>query len=63
MKIIFDDGSFICMDESVNDGKIITISMCGVSYDGGSVTMSSSDLATEQAEQILEFLQEILKKV
>lgn len=63
MKISFKDGSFIHIDKSHNSGKVITITMCGVSSDGNSVTMSSSDLEFEQVEQICEFLQEALKKV
>jgi len=63
MKISFEDGSFIHIDESYNGGKAITITMCGVSSDGNSVTMSSSDLELEQVEQVCEFLQKVLKKV
>lgn len=63
MRIAFEDGSFIDVEDSPNDGKIITITMCGVSSDGNSLTMSSSDLELEQVEQICEFLQNTLKKV
>ena len=60
MKISFEDGSFIHVDEATRDDKAITISMCGVN--GNRLTMSSSDLDIEQLEQLVEFMQEILKK-
>ena len=62
MKLSFNDGSFICLDESPNDGIILTISMCGLSKDGNKLTMSSSELDLTQTHEISEFLQEILKK-
>ena len=61
MKIEFDDGSFIHMGESVNDSKVVTVTMCGVNSNGNSVTMSSSELDADQAQEIYDFLDKILK--
>lgn len=63
MKISFDDGSFIHMDQSVNDGKILTVTMCGLDNDGNRLTMSSSDLDLDQAQEIYDFLDEMLKSL
>lgn len=63
MKIPFDDGSFILVDESANEGKVVTITMCGLTRDRNSLTISSSELELDQAKQICEFLQEVIKKV
>lgn len=61
MKIYFDDGSFLDIDEAVNDGKVITITMCGVNSDGNKLTMSSSDLDIDQVQKIHDFLDKTLK--
>lgn len=63
MKISFEDGSFIHIDEAVRGDKIVTITMCGLKNDGRSLTMSSSDLDSEQVGEIIEFLAGFLKKV
>lgn len=61
MKIDFDDGSFILVEESVVPHKVATITMCGVKEK--SVVMSSSDLSEEEAEDMIGFLKKILKSV
>jgi hypothetical protein len=61
MKVHFEDGSFLHIDESVNDGKVITITMCGISNDGNKLTMSSSDLDEAQVQEIHDFLDKKLK--
>lgn len=63
MKIMFGDDSFLHIDESYNDGKVVTITMCGASADGNSVTMSTSELDYAQAEEVLRFLSDSLNKV
>ena len=62
MKIHFEDGSFIHLDEAINDNdKIVTITMCGLSSNGNKLTMSSSELDIEQVEEISEFFKKIIE--
>ena len=63
MKIHFEDGSFIHLDESTNDNKIVTITMCGLNNDGNKLTMSSSELNMDQAKDINRFLIKIIEKL
>ena len=62
MKIPFKDGSFIDIDESDRDDKIVSITMCGLNKDGNKVTMSTSELDINQATELNNFLKEIIKK-
>ena len=62
MKIPFEDGSFIHIEKSVRDDKLVTFTMCGLKNDGRSLTMSSSELNHEQIVEIIEFLTVALKK-
>ena len=63
MKISFDDGSLIYLDETTNtSGKVITITMCGLNKDGNRLTMSSSELDIMQVKELNEFLHEVIKK-
>ena len=63
MKISFEDGSFICIDEADRDDKVITITMCGLKNDGKTLTMSTSELDHKQVSEIIEFLSRYTKKV
>ena len=63
MKISFEDGSFIHIDEAIRSDKVITFTTCGLKNDGKSLTMSSSDLSHEQVVEIIQFLTEALKKI
>jgi hypothetical protein len=63
MKISFEDGSFIHIDEAIRGDKVITITMCGLKNDGKTLTMSTSDLDDKQVVEIIEFLSEASKKV
>ena len=64
MKIHFEDGSFIHLDEATNDNdKIVTITMCGLSDDGNKLTMSSSELDIEQVEEISDFFNKIIENI
>jgi hypothetical protein len=56
MKISFEDGSFINLDESTRDDKAVTITMCGLNDGGKTLTMSSSELDSEQIAEIIKFL-------
>jgi len=60
MKISFEDGSFIHIDDAVREDKIITITMCGLKDDGKTLTMSTSDLDSDQVLEIIEFLRKSL---
>jgi len=61
MKIPFEDGSFILIDNSKHPGKLLAITLCGVSGDGNSVIMSSSNLKLEQVVKIQQFLKEVIE--
>jgi len=62
MKIYFDDGSFISLDETNTQDKVLNITMCGLKEDRKSLTMSASELDKEQVSRMCDFLQNILKK-
>lgn len=63
MKISFEDGSFVYINEAVRSDKTVTITMCGLNKDGKTLTMSSSDLDFKQVGEIIEFLTKFLKKI
>lgn len=60
MKISFDDGSFICLDESVKEGKVATITMCGLKDNGKTLTMSTSELNSNQVREIIRFFNDTI---
>lgn len=63
MKISFEDGSFLQIDDTIKGDKVITITMCGLKNGGKIVTMSTSDLNCDQVNEIIEFLTKSLKNV
>ena len=62
MKIYFEDDSFIHLDESPNNNKIVSITMSGLSADGKKLTMSSSELDLAEVQEISDFFQNMIKK-
>ena len=63
MKIPFEDGSFICVDEAEREDKVATNTMCGLKNDGKSLTMSTSDLDQAQVAEIIKFLSSFVKNI
>jgi len=61
MKIVFDDGSFIDIDKSDREDKVVSLVMCGLNYGGKKLSMSSSELDLAQTIDIIEFLKKIIK--
>ena len=63
LKISFEDGSFISLDESVRLDKLLTLSMCGLKDNGKSVTMSTSELTRDQVIKLVYFLSQALENM
>lgn len=63
MKMKFNDGSFIHIEESNNIGCALTLTMCGVRDDGNKLTMSSVELDANQLQELHNFIANIVKKV
>lgn len=55
--INFEDGSFIRVEKSPYKEGYTTIIMCGANTQGNKITMSSSDLSPEQAEKLINAIQ------
>ena len=60
MRVWFEDGSFVDVVESTEDGKAVTLVICGIN--GKNVTMSSAELDIEQTSEMYETLSKILEK-
>lgn len=60
MRVCFDDGSFLDLEESITEGKATTVVLCGI--EDRTVTMSSAELDWEQTEALYKKLGEILEK-
>lgn len=58
MKINFDDGSFLAIEPQHDEGRLLTISMCGLTNGGKKATMSTSMLTLDDVEQVIDFLTE-----
>lgn len=55
MKITFDDGSFIALEDSTGEDVKINVILCGIKGPR-EVTMSTLDLDIDQAEEMANFL-------
>lgn len=60
MKITFEDGSFIMLDNT-NKSDQLNLIMCGL-QGSNKLTMSSSKLNKEQVEQVIKFLESWLQQ-
>ena len=64
MKIIFEDDSFLQIEESTKEDKAASVVMCGFNPYTKKLIMSSSELDTQQVQDLINFLeQKILKTV
>lgn len=64
MKIVFDDDSFIQIEESSREDKAVSVTMCGYNPYTKRLVMSSSELDAQQVQDLVDFFQQkILKTV
>ena len=61
IEIVFDDGSFIRVEESPHRDSHVNMIMCGLNEESDRLTMSSSDLNSEQIDKLCEALRNIQK--
>jgi hypothetical protein len=61
MKIMFEDGSYLELDQSPNDSNKLIVILCGYKTET-QLTMSSSEITIQDADQIIEFLTKWINK-